>query len=74
MMRGPLYASYDERTCCIPVMMRGPVVCLDERTCCTLVMMRNVLYTSYDERTYCTPVIMRGPVVCQLCVGRNRDS
>ena len=27
MMGGPLYSSYDERTYCMPVMMRGPIVC-----------------------------------------------
>ena len=26
MMRDLLYASYDERTYCMPVMMRGPIV------------------------------------------------
>ena len=45
-----MYASYDERTYCMPVMMRG----------------QDLLYASYDEGTYCTPVMMRGPSVCQL--------
>ena len=27
MMRDLVYASYDERTYCTPVMMRGPSVC-----------------------------------------------
>ena len=54
---------YDERTYCMPVMMRGPIVRqFDER---------NLLYASYDERTYCMPVMMRGPIVCQLMNERN---
>ena len=48
MMRRPivrredlLYASYDERTYCMPVMMRGPLYAsYDERTYCMPVMMR----------------------------------
>ena len=46
-----MYASYDERTYCTPVMMRGP---------------KDLLYTSYDGRTYCMPVMMGGPIVRQL--------
>ena len=64
MMRGPIVASYDERTYCMPVMMRWtycmPVMM---RGHCR-VMMEDLLYASYDEGTYCTPVMMRGPIVC----------
>ena len=54
MRRGPVYASYDERTYCtsydegtwcMPVMMRGPGVC---------------------QLCWCMSVMMRGPTVCQL--------
>ena len=70
-----LHTSYYERTYCMPVMMRRPIVwqlwwegllyaSYDERTCMP-VMMRGPLYASYDE-TYYIPVMMRGPIVCQL--------
>ena len=51
-----LYASYDERTYCTPVMMSGPIV---HQLWC-----EDLLYAS--ERTYCTPVMMSGPIVHQL--------
>ena len=36
-----MYASYDERTYCMPVMMRGPnYASYDKRTYCMPVMMR----------------------------------
>ena len=61
MMKGPsvrqlwwedlVYASYDEWTYCMAVIMRAY---------CTPVMMSDLLYASYDE--IYVPVIMRGPI------------
>ena len=49
-----MYASYDEWTYCMPVMMGGLIV---------------HQLSSYDEETSCTPVMMSGPIVCQLWWG-----
>ena len=53
-----LYTSYDERTYCTPVMMRGPIV--------RQLWWEVLLYANYDERSYCKVVMMRGPIVRQL--------
>ena len=92
MMRGPIvcqlwwvdlmYASYDEGTYCMTVMMSGSYdsycgpasydegtymyASYDEWTYCMAVMMRGPIVASYDERTYCMPVVMRGYIVYLL--------
>ena len=53
-----MYGSYEERTSCMAVMMRGPLV--------WQLCGEDLLYGSYVERTSCMAVMRRGPLVWQL--------